>query len=121
MGPLLFLVYINDIALSSNLFKFINYADDTTRTSTLNSFECSDIRNNVNKELNKISNWLKANKLSLNVKKTKFMIFHMPQKKTEIPLLQINGANIDCVSDLNNHLNWQSHTNKVANKINKTI
>ena len=103
MGPLLFFIYINDIALSSNLFEFITYADDTTLTSTLNSFEDSDIRlesNNVNKELNKISNWLKANKLSLNVKKTKFMIFHMPQNKIEeIPLLQIDEANIDCVSD----------------------
>ena len=56
------------------------------------------------------------------------MIFHMPQKTNEILLLQIDGANIDCVSDLNclgitlnNHLNLQSHTNKVANKINKTI
>ena len=83
-GTLLFLIYINDIALSSNLFKFITYTDDTTLTSTLNSFEGSNIQlqsNNVNKELNKISNWLKANKLSLNVKKTKFMIFHLPQKK----------------------------------------
>ena len=100
MGPLLFFIYINDIALSSNLLKFITYADDIN--TTLNSFEGSDIRlqsNNVNKELNKISNWLKANKLLLNVKKTKFMIFHMPQKTIEIPLLQIDGANIDCVSD----------------------
>ena len=82
--PLLFFIYINDIALSCNLFKFKTYADDTTLHSALNTFEGSDIRlqsNNVNVELDKISNMLKANKLSLNVKKTKFMIFHMPQKK----------------------------------------
>ena len=83
---------------------------------------------NINKELTKISNWLKANKLSLNAKKTKFMIFHMPQKKIEYPVLQIDGAYIECVNDfnflgitINNHLNWQSHTNKIANKISKTI
>ena len=42
--------------------------------------------------------WLKANKLSLNVKKTKFMIFHIPQKKIESPVLQIVGINIECVN-----------------------
>ncbi len=83
---------------------------------------------NINKELTKISNWLKANKLSLNANKTKFMILHMPQKKIEYPVLQIDGAHIECVNDfnflgitINNHLNWQSHTNKIANKISKTI
>ena len=93
---------MNDIALSSNLFKYITYADDTKLHSILNSFEGSDIRlqsNNINIEFNKISNWLKANKRSLNVKKTKFMTCHIPQKKIEILLLKIDEANIDCVSD----------------------
>ena len=51
-------------------------------------------------------------KLSLNVKKTKSMIFHKPQKKVEIPMLHIGGGNIDCVNNfnflgivLNHHLN----------------
>ena len=66
------------------MFQFVTYADDTTITSTLNI--CKDqggrIQNNLKKnELNKINNWLKANKLSLNVKKTKFMIFRKPKKK----------------------------------------
>ena len=115
LGPLLFLIYINDIALSSDMFKFITYADDTTITSTLNIFKDQGGRiqnNKINNELNKINNWLKANKLSLNVKKTKFMIFRKPQKKVEIPVLHIGGENIDCVNNfnflgivLNQHLN----------------
>ena len=101
LGPLLFLIYINDIALSSDMFQFITYADDTTITSTLNIFKDQGGRiqnNKINNELNKINNWLKANKLSL---KTKFMIFRKPQKKVEIPVLHIGGENIDCVNNFN--------------------
>ena len=120
LGPLLFLIYINDIALSSDMFQFVTYADDTTITSTLNIFKDQGGRiqnNKINNELNKINNWLKANKLSLNVKKTKFMMFRKPQKKVEIPVLHIGGENIDYVNNfnflgivLNQHLNWHSHT-----------
>ena len=70
LGPLLFIIYINDIALSSDMFQFVNYADDPTITSTLNTFKDQGGRiqdNQINNELNKINCWLKANKLSLNV------------------------------------------------------
>ena len=71
LGPLLFLIYINDIALSSDMFLFVTYADDTTITSTLNTFKDQGGRiqnNKINNELNKINNWLKANTFSLNHK-----------------------------------------------------
>ena len=71
LGPLLLIIYINDIALSSDLFKFIIYADDTTLSSTLNKFKSLDGQSrsqNINNELAKICKWLKANKLSVNVK-----------------------------------------------------
>ena len=113
------------------MFQCVTYADDTTITSTLNTFKDQGGRiqnNKINNELNKINNCLKANKLSLNVKKTKFMIFRKPQKKVEIHVLHIGGENIDCVNNfnclgivLNHHLNWHSHTTKIANKICKII
>ena len=75
-----------------------------------------------------ISIWLKVNKLSLNVKKTKAMIFHMPQKKVQLPLLQIAESNIEYVDNfnflgitINKHLNWASHVDALASKISKTI
>ena len=102
LGPLLFIIYINDITSSSDLFKFTMYADDTTLFTTLKSTRMDDPRNLlINDELSKISNWLLANKLSLNVKKTKFIVFRMPQKKIEIPVLKIAGAEIECVDHFN--------------------
>ena len=92
-GRLLFIIYLNDNVHSNNLFTCICYADDTTLTSKLNILDGSVIQsqsNNVNNELTKISNWLKVNKRSINDRKIKFMTFHMPQTKTEIPLLKIN-------------------------------
>ena len=54
-------------------------ADDTSLSSTLNAFDTDT--DNINRELEKINIWLNTNKLSLNVNKSKFMIFHCPQQK----------------------------------------
>ena len=83
LGPLLFLIYINDLYLASDSFTpIIMYADDTTRLSNLNTFSCtsSSISNVIHAELTKITYWLAVNKLSLNAAKTKMMIFHSRQK-----------------------------------------
>ena len=83
LGPLLFLIYINDLYLASDSFTpIIMYADDTTLLSNLNTFSCtnSSISNVINAELTKITYWLAVNKLSLNAAKTKMMIFHSRQK-----------------------------------------
>jgi hypothetical protein len=79
LGPLLFILYINDIVRSSSLFKFIMFADDTNLfMSHKNLNQLTEL---VNQELISISNWLKLNKLSLNIKKTHFILFHFRQKK----------------------------------------
>ena len=70
LGPLLFLLYINDISESSHILKFFLFADDTTIFySSKNAINNENI---LNKELEKISGWLSANKQSLNVCKSKF-------------------------------------------------
>ena len=125
LGPLLFIIYINDIARSSKHFNFIIYADDTTLCSTL---KVNTDATQLNMELNNVSRWLNLKKLSLNVKKTKAMAFQMPQNKIIQPNIQINGSNIEFVDNfvflgitINNKLNWNSHINKVTNKISKTV
>ena len=126
LGPLLFIIYINDMVHSSELFKFINFADDTTLITNLNN---EDMRNeSLNYELANFHNYLKANKLSLNVNKTKAMVFHMPQKRIQLPLIKIAGEDIAFVDNfnflgiiINKHLNWTSHVDMLSAKLSKTI
>ena len=114
---------MNDITLFSDLFKFVIYADYTTLSSILNKFQslnCQSQSQNINNEFKKNMQMVKGqpNKLSLNVKKTKVMKFHMAQKKIKSPVLQIDGTNIECV----NYFNFLGITINIhLNKIIKTI
>ena len=78
LGPLLFLIYINDIENCSNIFSFILYADDTNALYSNSSL--NTLVNIIQKEMNKIVEWLNANKLSINTSKTKFIIFKSKNK-----------------------------------------
>ena len=74
-------MYLNDITNASKLCEYILYADDSTLSSTLDSSNMQLANfNNINVELQKISEWLEVNKLPLNVNKSKYMIFHHPKK-----------------------------------------
>ena len=137
LGPLLFLIYINDIHTVSKNFKSILFADDTSLYSPLGTFSPaidsshSDvISSKINDELNMIYDWLAANKLSLNIKKTKYMIFHLPQKNiSNIKLcLKIRNCEIENVTDfcflgltISSTMKWNSHINNIATKISKII
>ncbi len=83
--PLLVVIYLNDIANANNLFNFIIYADDTTLSITieviLNNINNDDVESKINSEIACINDWLKCTKLSMNISKCKYMIFHMPPKK----------------------------------------
>ncbi len=86
LGPLLFIIYMNDIAHTSKMFDFIIYADDTTLSTAIEivvrsttDLTISEILNN---ELSMVNNWLKVNKLSLNINKRKYMILHIKEEKS---------------------------------------
>ena len=73
LGPLLFILYMNDISYSSGLLKTILFADYTT--CFYSHKDVQTLCNIVNNELKEVCNWFKANKLSLNAKKKKKIMF----------------------------------------------
>ena len=73
LGPLLFLIYINDLPMVSDVFNMLMYADDNTLYCNIDQNVSEEV---INNELTKVSQWLAANKLSINVTKTKYMVFH---------------------------------------------
>ena len=123
LGPLFFSIYINDLINSSNKFKFLMYADDTTLYFNLEDFPAQNRSMLINNELERVNTWLKLNKLTLNVEKTKGMIFHK-RRKIEHTKSSMNNRTIDIVSQfsflgviLDEHLSWKEHVNMVTNKL----
>ena len=73
LGPLLFLLYINDLNLAIKYCKVYHFADDTNLLYTNNSIK--KLNKMLNKDLKNLTNWLNANKISLNVNKTEIILF----------------------------------------------
>ena len=104
LGPLLFIIYINDFSQASQLFNFVMYADDTTLSTSLNSLSETTLDNKstetiINEELCKINEWLNINKLLLNKSKSKYMVFHMPNKRLQALTLKIDDVHIKRVDE----------------------
>ena len=86
LGPILFLCFINDLPLSTDLLSFL-FADDTSCTAS--HTHLPTLINIVNTELQKLANWFRANKMALNISKTKYIIFHAKGKKINLNGLQV--------------------------------
>ena len=129
IGPLLFLIYIIDLATASTKLSPIMYADDTTLFTTMANFQHNHddemtTSDKINIELTNITDWLAVNKLSLNENKTKVMILHSKQRKTkqhEIPKIVINHKPVEVISQfkflgviIDSNLAWTPHLNSLA-------
>ena len=86
LGPILFLCYINDLHLCTSLFTSM-FADDTACAASDQNLP--NLIQNANNELKKIASWFRANKMAVNIGKTKFIIFHNKGKE-----INLNGLNI---------------------------
>ena len=123
LGPLLFLIYINDIIYyaSTNL-NYLLFADDSAIYTSGTDF--INLINTTNSELSNISNWLAANKLSLNISKSHYIIFHRNKKFTyPLPPVKINSEIINEKLEtkflgvkIRKDLSWISHINAVKAK-----
>ena len=78
LGPLLFIIYMNDLPMAVEISKISMHADDTFVSNETRSK--LDIREELYPDFIKICEWLKANKLSLNFLKTEFMVIGNPRK-----------------------------------------
>ena len=120
LGPLLFLLYINDLPNCSNKLSFRLFADDTNIF-----FSCENSGNLekiMNEELNHVFHYCHTNKLSINLSKSNYMIIAAPTKKVG----QINIQNIERKPYvkylgifIDEHLNWHQQISHVSQKISK--
>ena len=133
LGPILFLILINDLPNASKLFTIL-FADDTTLQYS--SENLKSLYDYANSELLKIADWFKANKLTLNASKTKYILF---RKKTKVLVcdslkLFIENKEIDrigagCKNEsfkfvgihLDENLTWNHHLKAVKNKASSAV
>ena len=128
LGPLLFLIYINDLTTVTPLLSFVLFADDTNIFCSHNNLET--LVDTINCELPKLSLWFKCNKLSLNIDKTNFMYFkHTHSQINEFPY-NINIDNIPLKRKketkflgvtIDEHLNWNEHIRCITTSISRNV
>ena len=133
LGPLLFLIYINDICFSSNA-SLLSFADDTTMYLSSNSVK--ELFENANSSISSLYKWFCANQLYLNSKKTKYMLITPPQKRIDSKDLSL------CIGDqvlervgnhmpeknvkflgitIDEHLTWKDHLKTMNSKISRVL
>ena len=128
LGPLLFLLYVNDIYKSAPVFSFTLYADDTN--ILYSDKDLTKIHNVVNDNLKKVCHWFKCNKLSVNSKKCNYIVFRSSSRRLELEDLYVRLnedviPRVDCTKFLgviiDEQLTWKPHIAYIQNKIAKNI
>lgn len=124
LGPSLFILYINDICNVSQKLKFILFADDTN--VFYSGKDIKEICDVISGELEKLNLWFQVNKLSLNINKTQFMIFHCKNVNVDVTI-KINNIQIERVYVakflgifIDAKFTWVNHIKMVQSKISKS-
>lgn len=112
LGPIFFLIYINDIVNVSTNLEFVIYADDTTLL--VKDENLDSLHSNLISELNNIKLWVKANKLNINNSKTNYIFFQNRSVKNSLNPIQLDGEVIQQVTHtqclgvtIDENLNWK--------------
>ena len=127
LGPILFLLYINDLPNSTDFLTLL-FADDTT--FQLSGVNLDGLFEIANSELEKASVWFTSNKLTLNVKKTKFMLFSEKKAPVVTNILKVGDKLVEQVGSnckekyfrfvghvLDENLSWEGHIEHVSKKL----
>lgn len=125
LGPLLFLLYINDLKLNNKLHKLVLFADDTS--ALFSHPNGSLLQNEINQSLNELSNWFSRNHLLINEKKTVALNFHTDQNKNYLKAkMSINNKNINIVQGtkflgvwIQDNMKWTTQIHKLSSSLNK--
>ena len=135
LGPILFLIYINDVNNSDSEATFTKFADDTTVLISGNSIR--EATDKMNKSMINIDNWFSQNKLNLNPSKTRYMIFNPDRNdpdRNKTNLVKIGGEYLQRIWKggqetafklvgvwIDEDLKWKSHIENVTKKVNSAI
>ena len=127
LGPLLFLIYVNDIANCLTHSKLIYFADDTT--VFLSSKCINDLYKNMNSDLDDLTNWFKANRLALNVNKSNCMLFQ--PNGNHNTLGNTLNIGVDPIEHklyckfmgifIDNQLRWNNHLSHISAKLSRSV
>ena len=127
LGPLLFILYINDITSSLSQAKPILFADDTTLF--LSGSNISMVADALNQEISSLGHWFACNRLSLNIGKTQYILFTNSSniRSREIKI-SVDGQPLNRVSEtkflgviIDENLNWTPHINHISSKLRRNI
>ena len=124
LGPLLFIIYVNDIPEISRLAKFVMYADDAN--IIIYGSNMNEIQSKIEQVISKLQVWVGQNGLKMNLKKTKYMLFANKNIKTNNIEIFIENTKIERVAHerflgviIDDKLNWAIHRRTLASKISR--
>ena len=123
LGPVFFPLYINDMYRSSNQRHFVHFADNTTVFAS--DSDINNVHATVNRELVGVDNWLKANRLSLNVSKISYMIISNQKNAIDIRIRDSILTKVSTVKflgvTLDENLTFNEYVKNVTTKISKSV
>ena len=124
LGPLLFLIYINDLIFCLHNAAVSHFADNTC--ITYSSKDLNSLKKVINSDIREVMEWLNSNRLSLNVKMSKLLLFQSKQSKIDLSSFSVSlsGTKMTPENDvkylgmqIDNNLSWDAHIHNLSTKL----